>query len=113
MPPTLRQCATTVITAITAMRAASVMFAMRAMLSRLVAQLKMPRLDAYGGRHASATHERCDANRLGPTFELTGRLRQGGLVRLAKMYRVPPTGPWWPAVGAPLERGVRHQMTTR
>ena len=49
MPPTLRQCATTVITAITAMRAASVMFAMRAMLSRLVAQLKMPRLDAYKG----------------------------------------------------------------
>ena len=24
------------------------------------------------------------------------------------MYRVPPAGPWWPAVGAPLERGVRR-----
>ena len=26
---------------------------------------------------------------------------------LAKMYRVPPDRAWWPAVGAPLERGVR------
>ena len=25
------------------------------------------------------------------------------------MYSVPPTGPWWPAVGAPLERGVRRR----
>ena len=25
------------------------------------------------------------------------------------MYRVPPDRAWWPAVGAPLERGVRHQ----
>ena len=25
------------------------------------------------------------------------------------MYRVPPARAWWPAVGAPLERGVRHQ----
>ena len=41
----LRQCATTVITAA---RAASIKFAMAAMLGRLVAQLKMPRLDAYG-----------------------------------------------------------------
>jgi len=40
----LRQCATT---AITAVHAASIMFAMAAMLGRLVAQLKMPRLDAY------------------------------------------------------------------
>ena len=44
MPPMLRQCATT---AITAVRLASIMFAMAAMLGRLVAQLKMPRLDAY------------------------------------------------------------------
>jgi hypothetical protein len=40
----LRQCATT---AITAVHAASIRFAMPAMLGRLVAQLKMPRLDAY------------------------------------------------------------------
>ncbi len=40
----LRQCATT---AITAVYAASIMFTMAAMLGRLVAQLKMPRLDAY------------------------------------------------------------------
>jgi conjugal transfer mating pair stabilization protein TraG len=44
MPPMLRQCATT---AIPAVRAASITFAMAAMLGRLVAQLKMPRLDAY------------------------------------------------------------------
>ena len=25
------------------------------------------------------------------------------------MYRVPPDRAWWPAVGAPLERGVRQQ----
>ena len=28
---------------------------------------------------------------------------------MAKMYRVPPTGPWWPAVGPRLERGVRRR----
>ena len=44
MPPMLRQCATTDITAV---RAASIRFAMAAMLGRLVAQIKMPRLDAY------------------------------------------------------------------
>jgi hypothetical protein len=44
MPPMLRQCATT---AITAVHATSTMFAMAAMLGRLAAQLKMPRLDAY------------------------------------------------------------------
>jgi len=48
MPPMLRQCATT---AITAVHAASIMFAMAAMLGRLAAQLKMPRLDAY--RHSA------------------------------------------------------------
>lgn len=40
----LKQCATT---AITAVRAASTMLAMDAMLGRLAVQLKMPRLDAY------------------------------------------------------------------
>ena len=44
MPPMLRQCATT---AITAVYAASTRLTMAAMLGRLVAQLKMPRLDAY------------------------------------------------------------------
>ena len=28
------------------------------------------------------------------------------------MYRVPQAGPWWPAVGAPLEQGVRPRMNT-
>ena len=43
------------------------------------------------------------------TFELSGRRRQDARPGLAKMYRVPPDRAWWPAVGAPLERGVRHQ----
>ena len=41
------------------------------------------------------------------TFELRGRQRRDAQARLAKMYCVPLTGPAWPAVGAPLERGVR------
>ena len=45
----------------------------------------------------------------GLTFELSGRQRQGARPGLAKMYRVPPARAWWPAVGAPLERGVRPQ----
>ena len=61
----------------------------------------------YGGRHAPVMHERCDASRLGPTFELSGRRRQDARPGLVKMYRVPPARAWWPAVGAPLERGVR------
>ena len=42
------------------------------------------------------------------TFELSGRRRQDARARAEKMYRVPQAGPWWPAVGAPLERGVRR-----
>ena len=45
----------------------------------------------------------------GLTFELSGRQRQDARARTEKMYRVPQAGPWWPAVGAPLERGVRPQ----
>ena len=41
------------------------------------------------------------------TFELTGRRRQDAKPGLAKMYRVPPDRAWWPAVAAPVERGVR------
>ena len=43
------------------------------------------------------------------TFELSGRRRQDARPGLAKMYCVPPDRAWWPAVGAPLERGVRPQ----
>ena len=46
---------------------------------------------------------------LGLTFELSGRRRQDARPGLAKMYRVPPDRAWRPAVGAPLERGVRRQ----
>jgi len=42
------------------------------------------------------------------TFELSGRRRQDARPGPVKMYRVPPARAWWPAVGAPLERGVRH-----
>ena len=44
------------------------------------------------------------------TFELRGRQRQDARARAEKMYTVPRPGPWRPAVGAPLERGVRHQL---
>jgi hypothetical protein len=60
----LRQCATT---AITAVHAASTMFAMAAMLGRLAAQLKMPRLDAYEQSPA-----KIDAGRERPHRILTG-----------------------------------------
>ena len=43
------------------------------------------------------------------TFELSGCRRQDVRPGLAKMYRVPPDRAWWPAVGAPLERGVRQR----
>jgi hypothetical protein len=41
------------------------------------------------------------------TFELTGLQREDARPGLAKMYRVPPDRAWWPAVAAPVERGVR------
>jgi len=45
----------------------------------------------------------------GLTYKLSGRQRQDARPGLAKMYRVPPDWAWWPAVGAPLERGVRRR----
>ena len=45
----------------------------------------------------------------GLTFELSGRRRQDAKPGPVKMYRVPPDRAWWPAVGAPLERGVRQR----
>ena len=47
------------------------------------------------------------------TFELSGRQRQDARPGLAKMYRVPPDRAWWPAVGAPLERGVRRHRVSQ
>ncbi len=44
----------------------------------------------------------------GRTFELSWHRRWDARARLARMYRVPPTWPAWPAVGAQLERGVRR-----
>ncbi len=45
----------------------------------------------------------------GLTFEVTGRQRQDAKPGLVKMYRVPPARAWWPAVGAPVDRGVRRR----
>ena len=41
------------------------------------------------------------------TFEVTGRRRQDAKPGPVKMYRVPPAWAWGPAVGAPVDRGVR------
>ena len=49
----------------------------------------------------------------GLTFELRRDQRRDARARLAKMYRVPPDRAWWPAVGARLERGVRHRIYYR
>jgi len=46
----------------------------------------------------------------GLTFELSWHRRWDARARLARMYRVPPTWPVWPAVGAQLERGVRRHL---
>ena len=43
------------------------------------------------------------------TLELNGPPRQAGLARLAKMYKVPRTGPSLPAVEGPFERKVSRQ----
>ena len=43
----------------------------------------------------------------GLTFELSRHQRCDARARVAKMYRVPPTGPAWHAVGSQLERKVR------
>ena len=41
-------------------------------------------------------------------MELSGRRRYAARARAEKMDGVPQPGPWWHAVGAPLERGVRQ-----
>ena len=71
------------------------------------AQVKTRPLGRAVWRHANTGTMRC------LTFELSGRRRQGARPGLAKMYRVPPDGAWWPAVGAPLERGVRCEASIR
>ena len=48
-------------------------------------------------------------NENGHMESFSGRLRDACLnvTQLLSMHRVPPDGTWWPAVGDPLERGVR------
>jgi hypothetical protein len=55
----------------------------------------------------SGALERLGRKLRGLTFELSGRRRQATKPGPVKMYRVPPARAWRPAVGAPLERGVR------
>ena len=74
-----------------------------------VCALGLPTLGLYRGLAAKALRSQQDEFLLGLTFELSGRQRQDARPGLAKMYRVPPDRAWWPAVGAPLERGVRPQ----
>jgi hypothetical protein len=45
-----------------------------------------------------------------PNAELTGRRRVDARPGLQTMYRVPAGRAWWPAVGAPVERPVRHHL---
>lgn len=47
------------------------------------------------------------------TFEPSWHRRWDARAQSAKMYRVPPTGPAWPAVVAQLERGVRRQREAK
>jgi hypothetical protein len=58
-----------------------------------------------------------DSTLCGLTFELTRHQRRDARPGLAKMYRVPPDRAWWPAVGAPVERGVRphvcHELSSQ
>ena len=46
----------------------------------------------------------------GLTLELSGRRRYDARARAEKMDGVPQPGPWWHAVGAPLERLVRPHL---
>ena len=71
-----------------------------------------PRGSNRGWCRANAKPRSCILDRSrsclrGLTFELSGRRRQDARPGPVKMYRVPPARAWWPAVGAPLERGVR------
>lgn len=61
------------------------------------------------GVSSFAVCEHGDWDLWGLTFELTGRQRQDAKPGPVRMYRVPPARAWWPAVGAPVERGVRPQ----
>ena len=59
------------------------------------------------GARCSVQDYRDRGHLCGLTFELSGRRRQDARPGQAKMYTVLPARAWWPAVGAPLERGVR------
>ena len=60
-------------------------------------------------RHLTGGARAMEAVLRGLTFELTGRQQRVARPGLAKMHREPPDRAWWPAVGASVERGVRHR----
>ena len=70
------------------------------------------RRDTYSDALLYGHRGRVDGGLCRLTFELSGRRRQDARPGLVKMYRVPPDRAWWPAVGAPLERGVRRHAAT-
>jgi hypothetical protein len=70
-----------------------------------------PERQGHGGRRNTTMRQLGHLRRL--TFELTGHQRRDARPGLAKMYRVPPDRAWWPAVGAPVERGVRPHCSAR
>jgi hypothetical protein len=70
-----------------------------------------PALRERGLQHALAAkplRTAQDLPALGLTFEVSGSQRCAAWPRLQKMYTVPAAGAKWHAVGAPLDRGVRH-----
>jgi hypothetical protein len=79
---------------------------------RSVLWAKRPQNEAFclQGKGTECGHSWCELRRL--TFELCGRQRKDARPGPVKMYRVPPARAWWPAVGAPLERGVRPHFAT-
>ena len=84
-------------------------FAVALAVQKPVCALGLPVLGICRGLAAKTLRSQQDEFLLGLTFELSGRRRQDARPGLAKMYRVPPDRAWWPAVGAPLERGVRQR----
>ena len=71
-----------------------------------------PKRAAFEARAPGVAQARKPATRgfRGLTFEVRRDRRQDARPGLAKMYRVPPDRAWWPAVGAPVERGVRPHL---
>ena len=97
------------ITSMLAERGVSLFVALNPLTSQAVTHSRSFGFRSAGASGVGLVHDGAGQASLvcGLTFELSGGQRQGARPGLAKMYRVPPDRAWWPAVGAPLERGVR------